>query len=76
MFLQTVQVCEIRITCCAGEWFFMCIISCSVTDDHSHHTAYKGRVCTKFFIALLAEDSVVALVTDEGAEFHNCTEGY
>ena len=51
-------------------------ISCSVTGDRSHHTAYKGRVSTKIFIALLAEDSVVALVTDEGAEFHSCTEGY
>ena len=54
---------------------FVCILSCFVTVE-SCQAVYKGRVCTKILMALLAADSVVALVTDKGAEFHNCTEGY
>ena len=38
--------------------------------------SHKGRVCTNVLIALLAADSVWAAVTDIGAEFHICTDGY
>ena len=73
-------------TCCAGEWFVIAVLK--TTEVRKIHVTlcaderfvisvdhYNGRLCTKLLISFLAKDSVLAFVTDSGAEFHTCTDG-